>query len=102
MHIKEFGKRLKGARIESKMSQRSLGLALGLSDKTISSYESSRSYPNLEVLAKISTILGKSMEYFVSSQKEIFIEDYLKKVLDKQQKLSEEVRKLEVLIKREE
>ena len=45
MPIKDFKTKLKNARINKGMSQRSLGLALGLSDKTISSYESGRSYP---------------------------------------------------------
>ena len=50
MSIKDFGEKLKNARLYKKMSQRSLGLALGLSDKTISSYESGRSFPSLEIL----------------------------------------------------
>lgn len=68
MPIKEFSKKLKEARLELGLSQRSLGLSIGLSDKTISSYESSRSYPNLEILKKMSEILKKSPDYFLSSE----------------------------------
>ena len=69
MSPKEFGVRLKKAREEYGLSQRSLGLALGLSDKTISSYESSRSYPNLEILRKLSEVLGRSTDYFLEYEK---------------------------------
>lgn len=68
MSVKDFGKRLKDARVQKGLSQRSLGLSLGLSDKTISSYESSRSYPNLDVLKKITEILNKPFDYFLSSE----------------------------------
>lgn len=70
MPIKDFGKKLKAARIERGLSQRSLGLSIGLSDKTISSYESSRSYPSLDILKKISEILRKSVDYFISGENE--------------------------------
>lgn len=69
MSPKDFGIRLKKARQEYGLSQRSLGLALGLSDKTISSYESSRSYPNLEILKKLSEVLGRSTDYFLEYDK---------------------------------
>ncbi len=69
MSPKEFGVRLKKAREEYGLSQRSLGLALGLSDKTISSYESSRSYPNLEILKKLSEVLGRSTDYFLEYER---------------------------------
>lgn len=92
--MKEFSIRLKKAREENGMSQRSLGLALGLSDKTISSYESHRSFPNLEVLRKIADILGKPIEYFISSKKEVKIQDSLEKMILKQAQLSKEIKDL--------
>jgi transcriptional regulator with XRE-family HTH domain len=70
MSVKDFGKKLKEARLERGLSQRSLGLSIGLSDKTISSYESSRSYPSLDVLKKLSEELRKSLDYFLSSESE--------------------------------
>ena len=81
------------------MSQRSLGLALGLSDKTISSYESSRSYPNLEVLTKISEILGKPLEYFISSNKEVTILDLFEKVERNQKEISKDISTISELLK---
>lgn len=70
MSVKDFSKKLKEARIEKGLSQRSLGLSIGLSDKTISSYESSRSYPSLDILKKLTEELGKSFDYFLSSEGE--------------------------------
>lgn len=96
--MKEFGTRLKKAREEKGISQKSLGLSLGLSDKTISSYESLRSYPNLEVLKKISEILGKPIEYFISSKKEVLIGDHLEKIIRKQEILSNEINDLKKLL----
>jgi len=99
--MKEFSTRLKRAREEKSMSQRSLGLALGLSDKTISSYESQRSFPNLEILKKIAEILEKPVEYFISSNREINIEDTLEKVIKKQESLNRDIKELISLIKKE-
>lgn len=96
MSIKDFGKKLKSARIEKNISQRGLGLALGLSDKTISSYESSRSYPNLELLPKLSDILDKPIEFFVSNSKEIILSEKLDAIISKQKEISIELSKIDV------
>lgn len=68
--MRYFGERLKRAREEMGISQRSLALSLGLSDKTISSYETSNSYPNLEILKKISDFFQKPTDYFLASKYE--------------------------------
>lgn len=98
MSIKDFGKKLKSARIEKNISQRGLGLALGLSDKTISSYESSRSYPNLELLPKLSEILDKPIEFFVSNSKEIILSEKLDAIISKQNEISIELSKIDDVI----
>lgn len=100
MNISDFGKKLKSARVEKNISQRGLGLALGLSDKTISSYESSRSYPNLELLPKLSQILDKPVEFFVSNSKEIELFDKFETILDKQKEISDELLKIQDMIKK--
>ncbi len=93
MSTKNFGKKLKEARIERGFSQRSLGLSIGLSDKTISSYESSRSYPSLDVLKKLSEVLRKPFDYFLSLEDKQYIDD--RELLLKQiDKLEEELIKL--------
>lgn len=98
MSIKNFGEKLKIARLEKNISQRGLGLALGLSDKTISSYESSRSYPNLELLQKISEILDKPIQYFVSDGKEILLNEKLESIMKQQERISEELNGIKDLI----
>lgn len=100
MNISDFGKKLKSARVEKNISQRGLGLALGLSDKTISSYESCRSYPNLELLPKLSQILDKPVEFFVSNSKEIELFDKFETILDKQKEISDELLKIQDMIKK--
>lgn len=102
MNIKEFGNKLKSAREERGMSQRGLGLALGLSDKTISSYESSRSFPNLDVLTKISDILDKPVEYFVSSSKKIQLNELMEKILSNQNSIEKDINEIHMIIKKEE
>jgi len=97
--MKNFGKKLKKARRERGMSQRSLGLALGLSDKTISSYESSRSYPNLEVLGKIAEILKKPLEYFISSNKEVEIKDLVERIEGNQEQILKDISVITKLLK---
>ena len=102
MSIKEFGNKLKSAREERGMSQRGLGLALGLSDKTISSYESCRSFPNLDVLTKISDILGKPIEYFVSSSKKIQLNELMERIVSNQNDIVKDIKEIHTIIKTEE
>lgn len=64
--IKELGKKIRSARELKGLSQKKLGLILGLSDKAISSYESSRTYPPLDTLYQIAKELDKSIDYFIT------------------------------------
>ena len=59
MNTKIFAKRLKKAREEKGISQKSLGMIVGLSDKSISMYERGNVYPPISNLLKISKELGK-------------------------------------------
>jgi len=83
-----FAERLRKAREEYGISQRSLALSLGLSDKTISSYETSNSYPNLEILKKISDFFQKPTDYFLASKYEE------SSLLEKVRELEKEIEKL--------
>ncbi len=60
-----FPGRLKSAREIKSISQRKLGMKLGLSDKAISAYESGRTYPPLDTLLKIAKELDKPISYFL-------------------------------------
>ena len=63
---KSIFKNIKRARVEKGLSQRQLGLTLGVSDKTISAYEQGRAIPPIHTLKKISEITMKPLEYFFS------------------------------------
>lgn len=103
MSIKEFGLKLKKLREEKRLSQRGLGLSVGLSDKTISSYETGRSYPNLELLKRLGDVLGKPIDYFISSPtKDSLTQEYLEKIQSKQNELERDIKELLSLLKREE
>ncbi len=91
MSIRDFGSKLKKARLESGLSQRSLGLSIGLSDKTISSYESSRSYPSLEILKKLSEKLKKPIGYFFSNEEEPSLYTEIEKLRKKNKELEKEI-----------
>ena len=63
--LREVGKKIKAAREEVNVSQRDLGVALGLSDKAVSAYEAGRTIPPLETLARIAKELQKPLPYFL-------------------------------------
>lgn len=98
--MNNFSKRLKEARKEKGISQRGLGLALGLSDKTISSYESNRSLPNLEILRKLSEVLNKPVEYFISSRSDVLIQNLLNRIEINQQNISKELGNIKKIIRK--
>lgn len=66
--LDQLGDRIKRARELRGVSQRNLGLILGLSDKAISAYESGRTFPPLETLFRISEELEKPMVYFLADE----------------------------------
>lgn len=64
MTPKLMAKKLKKAREEMGYSQRTLGLRVGLSDKSISIYEKGAVYPPISNLMRISKELKKDICYF--------------------------------------
>jgi len=62
-----LAERIKKAREEAKLSQLQVGVALGVSDKTISGYESGRISPPIDKLQKLAELLKKPIGYFVGS-----------------------------------
>ena len=63
--LREIGKKIKEAREEQNISQKDLGMSLGLSDKAISAYEACRTVPPLETLIRIADELSKPLDYFI-------------------------------------
>ena len=64
---KTLALKIRRARKESKMSQKELGEALGISDKAISSYEQARAVPPIKTLQKIAKITRKPLGYFTAT-----------------------------------
>jgi len=60
--------RIRAARVQSRLSQKELGDSIGVSDKSISSYEKGRSIPTLDTLKKISKATQYPIHYFTDEQ----------------------------------
>jgi transcriptional regulator with XRE-family HTH domain len=65
MDTKIFAERLRRAREEKGYSQKTLGIRVGLSDKSISIYEKGSMYPPVTNLLKIAKELEKDIAYFL-------------------------------------
>jgi len=63
--MKNLGKKIKTAREDARMSQLQVGVALGVSDKTISGYESNRICPPIDKLQMLSEFLKKPLSFFI-------------------------------------
>ena len=61
----KLGSKIKAAREEAKFSQLQVGVALGVSDKTISGYESGRICPPIDKLQQLADLLKKPLTYFL-------------------------------------
>ena len=64
---KELGRRIKIAREEAKMSQLQVGVALAVSDKTISGYESGRIAPPIDKLMHLADLFKKPIAFFLGA-----------------------------------
>ena len=63
--MQSLGERIKQARTESKLSQLEVGVALAVSDKTISGYEAGRISPPIDKLMKLADLLKKPVGFFI-------------------------------------
>lgn len=70
--LSNIGKKIKEAREEQGISQRDLGMSLGLTDKAISAYEACRTIPPLETLVRIAQELHKPLDYFIHNETNAF------------------------------
>ena len=64
MDKKEFGKKIKLARVESDLTQEQLAEKIKTKQKNISRYETGASMPSIETLVKIANVLRKKVGYF--------------------------------------
>ena len=66
----KIGKRIKEARKNKSITQDELANSIGISDKSISAYESDRIDPPLQILEKIAETTGQPMSYFIEEKVE--------------------------------
>ena len=97
--MKTLGEKIQEAREKAGMSQRKLGILLGLSDKTISSYENNRTKPSVEILSRISKELKKPIGCFLEEGL-IITEDRLEAIQSKLEEIKKEVKDIEKRLKK--
>ena len=72
-------KRIASLRKEKGISQVALAMELNVSQKTISSYESGKNQPNVDILKKLASYFGTSVDYIIEHTD---IKQPLNKLLD--------------------
>ncbi len=88
-----IGTKIKIARKENQYTQDELGLAIGVSDKTISAYESGRIEPPIQILEKIAKTTNRSVRYFVDDGAETAILQKLNEILEIFKEIKSELKK---------
>ena len=71
MAIDYFGEKLKTIRKSRNLTQLELSQRLGVSKGTVSAYEQGLSYPSIETLVKITSILNISSDYLLGISDEL-------------------------------
>ncbi|MDD3647130.1 MAG: helix-turn-helix transcriptional regulator [Candidatus Dojkabacteria bacterium] len=93
-----LGEKIKTARKEAKLSQLQLGVALKVSDKTISGYESNRISPPINKLQHIAELLKKPITYFLGvDERDYSIQARLRAVEIKLREIRQELREIRVI-----
>ena len=96
-----LGERIKKARKEANLSQLQLGVALKVSDKTISGYESSRISPPINKLQIIADLLKKPITFFLGvDERDYSIQARLRAVEVKLREIRQELREIRVYAKK--
>ncbi|MBN2015372.1 helix-turn-helix transcriptional regulator [Candidatus Dojkabacteria bacterium] len=95
-----LGERIKRARKEADLSQLQLGVALKVSDKTISGYESSRISPPIDKLQTIAELLKKPVAYFLGvDERDYSIQSRLRAIEIRLREIRQELREIRVVAK---
>ncbi|MGB9661911.1 MAG: helix-turn-helix domain-containing protein [Moorellaceae bacterium] len=63
--VSRFGSRLKDLRISRKISQATLAIEIGVSQRAISYYESGKDIPTLDILIRLADFFDVSLDYLV-------------------------------------
>lgn len=86
----KIGEKIKNARKKQRITQEDLAQAIGVSDKSISAYESDRISPPIKVLEKIAKQTEQSLGYFLEEK----TEDSILARLNEIEKLFREIKDL--------
>ena len=97
--MKTLGEKIQEAREGAGMSQRKLGILLGLSDKTISSYENNRTKPSVEILSRIAKELKKPIGCFLEESL-VIAEDRVAILQSKIDEIKKEIGEIEERLKK--
>lgn len=93
-----FGERIKQARKEAKLSQLQLGVALKVSDKTISGYESNRISPPIDKLQTIAELLKKPITFFLGiDERDYSVQARLRAIEIKLREIRQELREIRLV-----
>lgn len=68
--IMKIGDRIKKVRMDKNMTQEELGMILFVSSKTVSSWESNRTEPSLDIIAKLSKVFECPISYLMYGDEE--------------------------------
>ncbi len=93
-----LGEKIKLARREAKLSQLQLGVALKVSDKTISGYESGRICPPIDKLMMIAELLKKPVTFFLGiDERDYSVQARLRAVEIKLREIRQELREIKLI-----
>lgn len=94
----DIGRKIKLARIDAKMSQLQVGVALGVSDKTVSGYESNRICPPIDKLQMLCELLKKPITFFlVEDERDFKISSRLRAVEISLRDIRQDLREIKIL-----
>ena len=92
-----LGDRIKQARKEAKLSQLQLGVALRVSDKTISGYESNRISPPIGKLQLLAELLKKPLTYLLGvDERDYSIQSRLRAIEIRLRDIRQELREIKL------
>lgn len=92
LHI--LSQRIRKARTEAHLSQAALAHAIGVSDKSVSSYEKGRSQPPFEKLKKIAQSTRRPITYFTEE------ETNESTIVSKLQTIEQELEEIKLLLRK--
>lgn len=83
--IKGLPEKLHSLRLKFKLSQKQVAERLNLSNSVISGYETGEKTPSAEQLLALSYLYNCSVDYLLGKQKEVFVTDDHKNLLNYEQ-----------------